>query len=491
MQKTISNRIIGTGFTFDDLLLVPAKSEVLPAKVQLHTQLTKDIQLNIPIVSAAMDRVTDSKLAIALARQGGIGIIHKNLSAHKQADEVDRVKRSESGLITNPVTTHKDNTVQDALDIMKKYKISGVPITNGENTLIGIITNRDIRFVTDYSVSIESVMTKKNLITAPKGTTIDEAKNILSNYKVEKLLIVDENFKLTGLFTIKDIDKIKKYPNSCKDDKGRLRVGAAVSTSPDCMDRVELLVKAGIDVLVIDSAHGHHIGIINLLKKVRHAFPALNIIAGNVATGQATKDLIEAGASDIKVGIGPCSICTTRVIAGVGVPQLSAIMYCYDVAKEYGIPVIADGGIRFTGDITKALAAGASTVMLGNLLAGLEESPGDLIYLEGRQYKEYRGMGSLEAMKEGGGSRYFQDDMDTSKLVPEGIVGRIPFKGRLGEFVYQMLGGLRAGMGYLGAQTIQQLQENAYFVQITQSGVRESHPHDIQIVREAPNYWLK
>jgi IMP dehydrogenase len=491
MQKTISNRIIGTGFTFDDLLLVPAKSEVLPAKVQLHTQLTKDIQLNIPIVSAAMDRVTDSKLAIALARQGGIGIIHKNLSAHKQADEVDRVKRSESGLITNPVTTHKDNTVQDALDIMKKYKISGVPITNGENTLIGIITNRDIRFVTDYSVSIESVMTKKNLITAPKGTTIDEAKNILSNYKVEKLLIVDENFKLTGLFTIKDIDKIKKYPNSCKDDKGRLRVGAAVSTSPDCMDRVELLVKAGIDVLVIDSAHGHHIGIINLLKKVRHAFPALNIIAGNVATGQATKDLIEAGASAIKVGIGPGSICTTRVIAGVGVPQLSAIMYCYDVAKEYGIPVIADGGIRFTGDITKALAAGASTVMLGNLLAGLEESPGDLIYLEGRQYKEYRGMGSLEAMKEGGGSRYFQDDMDTSKLVPEGIVGRIPFKGRLGEFVYQMLGGLRAGMGYLGAQTIQQLQENAYFVQITQSGVRESHPHDIQIVREAPNYWLK
>jgi IMP dehydrogenase len=491
MQKTISNRIIGTGFTFDDLLLVPAKSEVLPAKVQLHTQLTKNIRLNIPIVSAAMDRVTDSKLAIALARQGGIGIIHKNLSAHKQADEVDRVKRSESGLITNPVTTHKDNTVQDALDIMKKYKISGVPITNADNTLIGIITNRDIRFVTDYSVSIESVMTKKNLITAPKGTTIDEAKNILSNYKVEKLLIVDENFKLTGLFTIKDIDKIKKYPNSCKDSKGRLRVGAAVSTSPDCMNRVELLVKAGIDVLVIDSAHGHHIGIINLLKQARNAFPDLNIIAGNVATGEATKALIDAGASAVKVGIGPGSICTTRVIAGVGIPQLSAIMYCYEVAKEYDIPVIADGGIRFTGDITKALAAGASTVMLGNLLAGLEESPGDLIYLEGRQYKEYRGMGSLEAMKEGGGARYFQDDMDTSKLVPEGIVGRIPFKGRLGEFVYQMLGGLRAGMGYLGAQTILQLQENAYFVQITQSGVRESHPHDIQIVREAPNYWLK
>jgi IMP dehydrogenase len=491
MQKTISNRIIGTGFTFDDLLLVPAKSEVLPAKVQLHTQLTKNIRLNIPIVSAAMDRVTDSKLAIALARQGGIGIIHKNLSAHKQADEVDRVKRSESGLITNPVTTHKDNTVQDALDIMKKYKISGVPITNADNTLIGIITNRDIRFVTDYSVSIESVMTKKNLITAPKGTTIDEAKNILSNYKVEKLLIVDENFNLTGLFTIKDIDKIKKYPNSCKDSKGRLRVGAAVSTSPDCMNRVELLVKAGIDVLVIDSAHGHHIGIINLLKQARNAFPDLNIIAGNVATGEATKALIDAGASAVKVGIGPGSICTTRVIAGVGIPQLSAIMYCYEVAKEYDIPVIADGGIRFTGDITKALAAGASTVMLGNLLAGLEESPGDLIYLEGRQYKEYRGMGSLEAMKEGGGARYFQDDMDTSKLVPEGIVGRIPFKGRLGEFVYQMLGGLRAGMGYLGAQTILQLQENAYFVQITQSGVRESHPHDIQIVREAPNYWLK
>jgi len=487
----MNEKITGVGFTFDDLLLVPAKSEVLPAHVLLHTRLTKNIRLNIPIVSAAMDRVTDSKLAIALARQGGIGIIHKNFSAEKQADEVDRVKRSESGLINNPVTTYKDNTVQDALNIMKKYKISGVPITDKDNTLIGIITNRDIRFVTDYSVSIDSVMTKKSLITAPKGTTIDEAKNILSNYKVEKLLIVDENYKLTGLFTIKDIDKIKKYPHSCKDEKGRLRVGAAVSTSPDCMERVELLVKAGIDVLVIDSAHGHHIGIIQLVKKVRNSFPELEIIAGNVATGDATNDLIIAGASAVKVGIGPGSICTTRVIAGVGVPQLSAIMNCYTAAREHDIPLIADGGIRFTGDITKALAAGASTVMLGNLLAGLEESPGDLIYLEGRQYKEYRGMGSLEAMKEGGGSRYFQDALDTSKLVPEGIVGRIPYKGRLGEFVYQLLGGLRAGMGYLGAETIQNLQEYAKFVQVTASGVRESHPHDIQIVREAPNYWLK
>ncbi|HPJ12351.1 MAG TPA: IMP dehydrogenase [Caldisericia bacterium] len=491
MQNVMNEKITGVGFTFDDLLLVPAKSEVLPTHVQLHTRLTKNIRLNIPIVSAAMDRVTDSKLAIALARQGGIGIIHKNFSAENQADEVDRVKRSESGLINNPVTTFKDNTVQDALDIMKKYKISGVPITDKDNTLIGIITNRDIRFVTDYSVSIDSVMTKKNLITAPKGTSIDEAKNILSNYKVEKLLIVDENYKLTGLFTIKDIDKIKKYPNSCKDEKGRLRVGAAVSTSPDCMERVELLVKAGIDVLVIDSAHGHHIGIIQLVKKVRYSFPELEIIAGNVATGEATNDLISAGASAVKVGIGPGSICTTRVIAGVGVPQLSAIMNCYTAAREHDTPVIADGGIRFTGDITKALAAGASTVMLGNLLAGLEESPGDLIYLEGRQYKEYRGMGSLEAMREGGGSRYFQDALDTSKLVPEGIVGRIPYKGRLGEFVYQLLGGLRAGMGYLGAGTIQDLQEYAKFVQVTASGVRESHPHDIQIVREAPNYWLK
>jgi IMP dehydrogenase len=470
---------------------VPAKSEVLPTHVQLHTRLTKNIRLNIPIVSAAMDRVTDSKLAIALARQGGIGIIHKNFSAVKQADEVDRVKRSESGLINNPVTTYKDNTVQDALSIMKKYKISGVPITDKDNTLIGIITNRDIRFVTDYSVSIDRVMTKKNLITAPKGTTIDEAKNILSNYKVEKLLIVDENYKLTGLFTIKDIDKIKKYPQSCKDEKGRLRVGAAVSTSPDCMERVELLVKAGIDVLVIDSSHGHHIGIIQLVKKVHNSFSDLEIIAGNVATGEATNDLIHAGASAVKVGIGPGSICTTRVIAGVGVPQLSAIMNCYAAAREHDIPLIADGGIRFTGDITKALAAGASTVMLGNLLAGLEESPGDLIYLEGRQYKEYRGMGSLEAMKEGGGSRYFQEALDTSKLVPEGIVGRIPYKGRLGDFVYQLLGGLRAGMGYLGAETIQKLQESAKFVQVTASGVRESHPHDVQIVREAPNYWLK
>jgi IMP dehydrogenase len=491
MQNVMNEKITGVGFTFDDLLLVPAKSEVLPTHVQLHTRLTKNIRLNIPIVSAAMDRVTDSKLAIALARQGGIGIIHKNFSAVKQADEVDRVKRSESGLINNPVTTYKDNTVQDALSIMKKYKISGVPITDKDNTLIGIITNRDIRFVTDYSVSIDRVMTKKNLITAPKGTTIDEAKNILSNYKVEKLLIVDENYKLTGLFTIKDIDKIKKYPQSCKDEKGRLRVGAAVSTSPDCMERVELLVKAGIDVLVIDSSHGHHIGIIQLVKKVHNSFSDLEIIAGNVATGEATNDLIHAGASAVKVGIGPGSICTTRVIAGVGVPQLSAIMNCYAAAREHDIPLIADGGIRFTGDITKALAAGASTVMLGNLLAGLEESPGDLIYLEGRQYKEYRGMGSLEAMKEGGGSRYFQEALDTSKLVPEGIVGRIPYKGRLGDFVYQLLGGLRAGMGYLGAETIQKLQESAKFVQVTASGVRESHPHDVQIVREAPNYWLK
>ncbi len=469
MQNVMNEKITGVGFTFDDLLLVPAKSEVLPTHVQLHTRLTRNIRLNIPIVSAAMDRVTDSKLAIALARQGGIGIIHKNFSAENQADEVDRVKRSESGLINNPVTTFKDNTVQDALDIMKKYKISGVPITDKDNTLIGIITNRDIRFVTDYSVSIDSVMTKKNLITAPKGTSIDEAKNILSNYKVEKLLIVDENYKLTGLFTIKDIDKIKKYPNSCKDEKGRLRVGAAVSTSPDCMERVEQLVKAGIDVLVIDSAHGHHIGIIQLVKKVRYSFPELEIIAGNVATGEATNDLICAGASAVKVGIGPGSICTTRVIAGVGVPQLSAIMNCYTAAREHDTPLIADGGIRFTGDITKALAAGASTVMLGNLLAGLEESPGDLIYLEGRQYKEYRGMGSLEAMREGGGSRYFQDALDTSKLVPEGIVGRIPYKGRLGEFVYQLLGGLRAGMGYLGADTVQDLQEHAKFVQVTAS----------------------
>ncbi|MCK5848304.1 MAG: IMP dehydrogenase [Caldisericia bacterium] len=491
MKEPICDKIIGIGYTFDDLLLVPAHSEVLPKNVDLSSRITKNIKVNIPVVSAAMDRVTDSRLAIALARQGGIGIIHKNISAEKQADEVDRVKRSESGLISDPVTTKKHNSVRDALDIMKKYKISGVPITDETNTLIGIITNRDIRFVTDYSQSIEEVMTKENLITALTGTSMEEAKNILAKYKVEKLLIVDKDFKLKGLFTIKDIDKITKYPNSCKDEKGRLRVGAAVSTSVDVIDRIDMLVDAEIDVLVIDSAHGHHIGIIDLVKSVRSKYPKLEIIAGNVATAEATVELIQAGASAIKVGIGPGSICTTRVIAGVGVPQISAVMNCARAAKKYDVPVIADGGIRFTGDITKALAAGASTVMLGNLLAGLEESPGDLIYLEGRQYKEYRGMGSLEAMKQGGGSRYFQDEMDTTKLVPEGIVGRIPYKGKLQDFVYQMLGGLRAGMGYLGAATIHDLQNDSKFMTITAAGIRESHPHDIQIVREAPNYWLK
>lgn len=478
------------GYTFDDLLLIPASSEVLPKNVSLKSRLTKNIQMNIPIVSAAMDRVTESNLAIAIARQGGVGIIHKNMSIEKQADEVDKVKRSESGLIINPVTLNEEGTVQDALNIMKKYRISGVPIIKGDR-LVGIITNRDIRFVTDFSTSVTEVMTKTGLVTAPVGTSMEQAKNILSQKKIEKLLIVDDQFRLKGLITIKDINKISQYPNSCKDSLGRLRVGAAVSTSKDVLERVDQLVSSQVDVLVIDSAHGHSSGIIRLTETVRQKYPNLEIIAGNVATAQATEDLIKAGASGVKVGIGSGSICTTRIIAGIGIPQMTAIMLCAEMADQYDIPIISDGGIRYSGDITKALAAGASSIMLGNLLAGLDESPGDLIFYEGRQFKEYRGMGSVEAIKEGGGERYFQDELDTSKLVPEGIVGRVPFKGKLQDFIYQLLGGLRAGMGYVGAPDIESLRKNAQFIRVTLAGMKESHPHDISIVREAPNYWIK
>jgi IMP dehydrogenase len=478
------------GYTFDDLLLIPASSEVLPKNVSLKSRLTKNIQMNIPIVSAAMDRVTESNLAIAIARQGGVGIIHKNMSIEKQADEVDKVKRSESGLIINPVTLNEEGTVQDALNIMKKYRISGVPIIKGDR-LVGIITNRDIRFVTDFSTSVTEVMTKTGLVTAPVGTSMEQAKNILSQKKIEKLLIVDDQFSLKGLITIKDINKISQYPNSCKDSLGRLRVGAAVSTSKDVLERVDQLVSSQVDVLVIDSAHGHSSGIIRLTETVRQKYPNLEIIAGNVATAQATEDLIKAGASGVKVGIGSGSICTTRIIAGIGIPQMTAIMLCAEMADQYDIPIISDGGIRYSGDITKALAAGASSIMLGNLLAGLDESPGDLIFYEGRQFKEYRGMGSVEAIKEGGGERYFQDELDTSKLVPEGIVGRVPFKGKLQDFIYQLLGGLRAGMGYVGAPDIESLRKNAQFIRVTLAGMKESHPHDISIVREAPNYWIK
>ncbi len=489
-MSSYRDKIQMDGFTFDDLLLIPAASEVLPKNVSLKSRLTKKINMNIPIVSAAMDRVTESNMAIALARQGGIGIIHKNLPIDKQADEVDKVKRSESGLITNPVTLNGECTVQDALDIMKKYRISGVPIIKGEH-LVGIITNRDIRFVTNFAIPVADVMTKTNLVTAPVGTSMEQAKNILSQTKVEKLLIVDDQFHLKGLITIKDINKISQYPNSCKDELGRLRVGAAVSTSKDVMERIEKLVESNVDVLVVDSAHGHSIGIIHLVETIRHQYPDLEIIAGNVATAEATEALIKAGATAIKVGIGSGSICTTRIIAGIGIPQMTAIMLCAEMADKYDTPIISDGGVRYSGDITKALAAGASSIMLGNLLAGLEESPGDLIFYEGRQFKEYRGMGSVEAIKEGGGERYFQDELDTSKLVPEGIVGRVPFKGKLQDFIYQLLGGLRAGMGYVGAPDIQFLRKNAQFIRVTLAGMKESHPHDISIVREAPNYWIK
>ncbi|MDD4663764.1 MAG: IMP dehydrogenase [Caldisericia bacterium] len=489
-MSSYRDKIQMDGYTFDDLLLIPAASEVLPKNVSLKSRLTKKINMNIPIVSAAMDRVTESNMAIALARQGGIGIIHKNLPIDKQADEVDKVKRSESGLITNPVTLNGEGTVQDALDIMKKYRISGVPIIKGEH-LVGIITNRDIRFVTNFAIPVADVMTKTNLITAPVGTSMEQAKTILSQTKIEKLLIVDDQFRLKGLITIKDINKISQYPNSCKDELGRLRVGAAVSTSKDVMERIEKLVESKVDVLVVDSAHGHSIGIIHLVEAIRQKYPDLEIIAGNVATAGATEDLIKAGATAIKVGIGSGSICTTRIIAGIGIPQMTAIMLCAEIADKYDTPIISDGGVRYSGDITKALAAGASSIMLGNLLAGLEESPGDLIFYEGRQFKEYRGMGSVEAIKEGGGERYFQDELDTSKLVPEGIVGRVPFKGKLQDFIYQLLGGLRAGMGYVGAPDIQFLRKNAQFIRVTLAGMKESHPHNISIVREAPNYWIK
>ncbi len=483
-------KIIKETLTFDDVLLVPDHSTVLPKEVSLSTRLTSNINIQVPIVSAAMDRVTESRLAIDLARQGGIGIIHKNMSPEKQAQEIDRVKRSESGLITDPVTLNEQATVRDALALMERYHISGVPIIRGEK-LVGILTNRDIRFVSDYDQSVTEVMTKDHLITAPVGTSIDEAKNILKNYKVEKLLIVDNDNNLKGLLTIKDINKKLQYPNACKDPMGRLRVGAAVSRSKDVYERVELLEKAGLDVLVIDSAHGHHQGIIDLVKEIRSQYPDLEIIAGNVATAKATDALIQAGANAVKVGIGPGSICTTRVIAGAGMPQLSAVMDCAEAGDAQGIPVIADGGIRYSGDIIKALAAGAYTVMLGSLLAGLDESPGEKVFYGGRQYKEYRGMGSLEAIRQGSGDRYFQEDMEVGKLVPEGIAGRVPYRGKLRDFIYQLLGGVRAGMGYTGCSTIEELRTKAQFVRVSPAGVRESHPHDIAIVSEAPNYWVE
>ncbi|WP_341878084.1 IMP dehydrogenase [Defluviitalea saccharophila] len=479
------HKIIKQGITFDDVLLVPAYSQVLPKDVDLSTQLTKTIKLNIPVMSAGMDTVTESRMAIAMARQGGIGIIHKNMSIEEQADEVDKVKRSEHGVITDPFYLSPEHYVYEANELMAKYRISGVPITEGTK-LVGILTNRDLRFETNHNRKIKEVMTKENLITAPEGTTLEEAKEILSKYRIEKLPIVDREGNLKGLITIKDIEKAILYPNSAKDKNGRLLVGAAVGVTGDVLDRVEKLVQAKVDVIVIDTAHGHSQGVLDTIKKVKNAYPELQIIAGNVATGEATKALIEAGADAVKVGIGPGSICTTRVVAGVGVPQITAIYDCAEAAKPYGIPVIADGGIKYSGDIVKAIAAGASVTMMGSIFAGCEESPGETELYQGRKYKVYRGMGSLAAMEKGSKDRYFQQD--AKKLVPEGVEGRVAYKGSVEDSVYQLMGGLRAGMGYCGTKTIAELRENGRFVQITGAGLKESHPHDIHITKEAPNY---
>ena len=481
----MNGKIVCEGLTFDDVLLVPQKSDVTPDKVQLASQLTKTIKLNIPMMSSAMDTVTESNLAIAMAREGGIGIIHKNMTIEQQATEVDKVKRSEHGVITDPFSLSPDHTLADADELMGKFRISGVPITENDK-LVGIITNRDLKFETDYSKKIKEVMTSTNLITAPVGTTLDEAKEILRKHKIEKLPLVDENGNLGGLITIKDIEKTVKYPNAAKDENGRLLVGAAIGITADVLDRVAALVDVKVDVLVLDSAHGHSQNIVNCLKKVKENFPNIPVIAGNIATGAAAKELIEAGADAVKVGIGPGSICTTRIVAGVGVPQVTAINDVYEVAKEYGIPVIADGGIKYSGDLPKAIAAGADIIMMGSLFAGCEESPGETEIYEGRKYKVYRGMGSIAAMEKGSKDRYFQTG--TKKLVPEGVEGRVPYKGALSDTVFQLIGGMRAAMGYCGAHTIEELKTNGKFVKITAAGLRESHPHDISITKEAPNY---
>lgn len=478
-------KIWKTAYTFDDVLLVPNKSEVLPKEVSLGTNLTKKIRLNIPLMSAGMDTVTESKMAIAIAREGGIGIIHKNMTIEQQASEVDRVKRQENGVIADPFYLSPDNTIEEALGLMSKYRISGVPITT-EGKLVGIITNRDIVFEKNYTKKIDEVMTKKDLITAPEGTTIEEAKEILKTHKIEKLPLVDKYNNLRGLITIKDIEKAIKFPNAAKDSQGRLLCGAAVGVTYDMMERVEALVKASVDVITVDTAHGHSMGVINAVKKIKEVYPNLQVIAGNVATAEATRDLIEAGADCIKVGIGPGSICTTRVVAGVGVPQLTAVMDCVEEAEKYGVPVIADGGVKYSGDIVKSLAAGAKVVMMGSMFAGCEEAPGEVEIYQGRSYKVYRGMGSLGAMACGSKDRYFQED--NKKLVPEGVEGRLAYKGYVADTIYQLLGGIRSGMGYLGARTLEDLYNNSRFVVQTASGLRESHPHDINITKEAPNY---
>lgn len=479
-------KFISEGLTFDDVLLVPAKSEVLPKNVNVSTYLTKKIKLNAPIMSAGMDTVTEAKMAIAMAREGGIGIIHKNMSIEAQAMEVDKVKRSEHGVITDPFYLSPEHIVADALELMERYHISGVPITDKDQKLVGIITNRDIRFEKDTSKKIDIVMTKQNLITAKHDILMDDALEIMKKYKIEKLPLVDSKGYLKGLITIKDIEKSIKHPNSAKDSNGRLLAGAAVGIAKGTLERISALVEAQVDVIVIDTAHGHSRGVLELVKEIRKNYPDLQLVAGNVATAAATIDLINAGADAVKVGIGPGSICTTRVVAGVGVPQITAVYNCAEAAKEYGVPVIADGGIKYSGDVAKAIAAGASVVMLGSLFAGTEESPGDLELYQGRRFKVYRGMGSLGAMAAGSNDRYFQED--SKKFVPEGVEGRVPYRGPLQETIYQLLGGLKAGMGYCGAATIIDLHEKAQFIRITNAGLIESHPHDIHITKEAPNY---
>ena len=481
----MTDKFAKEGLTFDDVLLMPGRSEVIPRDVEVSTHLTRKIKLEIPIMSAGMDTVTESKMAIAMAREGGIGIIHKNMTIEQQARLVDRVKRSEHGVITDPFFLSPDNSIQEALNIMEHYHISGVPITVGRK-LVGILTNRDLRFETNFSQPIDNVMTKDHLITAPVDTTMQEAMQILRKYKIEKLPLVDDEFNLMGLITIKDIEKTVKYPRAAKDLKGRLVVGAAVGVTKDTMERVKALKEAGADVIVVDTAHGHSLGVIKMVGYIKEKFPEVEVIAGNVATAEATEELIKAGADAIKVGIGPGSICTTRVVAGIGVPQITAVVDCSEVGRKYNIPIIADGGIKYSGDITKAIAAGADVVMLGNLLAGTEESPGEAIILQGRSYKVYRGMGSMGAMIQGSSDRYFQEASD--KLVPEGIEGRIPYKGYVSETVFQLIGGLRAGMGYCGVRTIEELKTNTKFIRITNAGLVESHPHDISITKEAPNY---
>ena len=476
---------IREGLTFDDVLLVPAKSEVLPRDVDLSIQLTKNIKLNIPMLSAAMDTVTDSRMAIAMAREGGLGIIHKNMTIEEQAAQVDKVKRSEHGVITDPFYLSPENLISDAEELMSRYRISGVPITR-EGKLVGILTNRDLRVETDYSKPIGEVMTSENLITAPEGTTLEEAKKILANHRIEKLPIVDKDFMLRGLITIKDIEKTSKYPNSAKDENGRLLCGAAVGVTNDVFERIEALIDAKVDVINIDTAHGHSLGVLKQVENIRNRYPNITLFAGNVATAAATHDLISAGVDCVKVGIGPGSICTTRVVAGIGVPQITAIADCAEEADKFGVRVIADGGIKYSGDITKALAAGGSCVMLGSLLAGTEESPGAMEIYQGRSFKVYRGMGSMAAMSVGSKDRYFQEGQ--KKLVPEGVEGRVPYKGTLADTIFQMVGGLRAGMGYCGTKTIDELRTKSEFIRITGAGLAESHPHDISITKEAPNY---